>query len=195
MAATSVARGESLKSSLAVVARTIDALNQKVGEFVSWLVVLMVGVQFAVVLMRYIYGIGSIYAQESIVYMHAFVFMIASGFALLRNGHVRIDIFYAAATRRRKALIDLFGVIFLLLPVCALIAWVGWPYVVASWMVSEGSPDGAGLPAVFVLKTAILVFPILLALQGLSMALRAVLVILDDPSPMPETEVEPRVPP
>ena len=126
--------------------------------------------------MRYVFGLGSVKMQESIVYMHATIFMVAAGYTLLRNGHVRCDIFYAGASPRAKAAIDLFGVLVFLLPMCALIAWAAWPYVAASWAVREGSPEGSlGLPAVFLLKSVILVFAGLLALQGLSLALHSAL--------------------
>ena len=91
--------------------------------------------------------------------MHATVFMVAAGYTLLHNGHVRCDIFYADASPRGRALIDLIGVLIFLLPMCALIAWVAWPYVAAAWAVREGSQEGSlGIPGVYLLKSVILVF-------------------------------------
>jgi TRAP-type mannitol/chloroaromatic compound transport system permease small subunit len=108
--------------------------------------------------------------------MHATLFMVAAGYTLLHNGHVRCDIFYAAATPRRKALIDLIGVFIFLLPMCALIAWVAWPYVAAAWAVREGSQEGSlGIPGVFLLKSIVLVFAGLLALQGVALAIHSAL--------------------
>ena len=135
------------------VARAIDALNEGIGVTVAWLALFMVLLEFVVVLMRYVFGVGSVKMQESIVYMHAIVFMVAAGYTLLHNGHVRCDVFYAAATPRRKALVDLIGVFVFLLPTCILIAWVAWPYVAAAWAVREGSPEGSlGIPGVYLLK-------------------------------------------
>jgi TRAP-type mannitol/chloroaromatic compound transport system permease small subunit len=157
-------------------ARATDAVNERIGVSVAWLALFTVLVEFTVVLMRYVFGIGSVKMQESIVYMHATLFMVAAGYTLLHNGHVRCDIFYAAAPPRRKALIDLIGVLIFLLPMCALIAWVAWPYVAAAWAVREGSQEGSlGIPGVYLLKTVILVFAGLLALQGLALAARSVL--------------------
>jgi TRAP-type mannitol/chloroaromatic compound transport system permease small subunit len=162
--------------SLHGLARAIDALNEAIGVSVAWLALLMVLLEFVVVMMRYVFGLGSVKMQESIVYMHATVFMVAAGYTLLHNGHVRCDIFYAAATPRRKALVDLIGVVIFLLPMCALIAWVASPYVAAAWAVREGSPEGSlGIPGVYLLKSIILVFAGLLALQGLAMALHSAL--------------------
>jgi TRAP-type mannitol/chloroaromatic compound transport system permease small subunit len=151
------------------LARAIDRLNESIGVTVAWLALALVLVEFTVVLMRYVFGIGSVKMQESIVYMHAIVFMVAAGYTLLHNGHVRCDIFYAAASPRRRALIDLIGVAVFLLPTCALIAWPAWPYVAQAWAVREGSP------AVFLLKSIILVFVGLVALQGIALALHSML--------------------
>jgi TRAP-type mannitol/chloroaromatic compound transport system permease small subunit len=162
--------------SVHVFARTIDRLNEGIGVSVAWLALLMVLLEFAVVMMRYVFGLGSVKMQESIVYMHAILFMVAAGYTLLHNGHVRCDVFYAAASPRRKALIDLLGVFVFLLPTCALIAWIAWPYVAAAWAVREGSPEGSlGIPAVFLLKSVILVFAGLVALQGIALAMHSAL--------------------
>ena len=178
---------------LHAVARAIDALNEGIGVTVAWLALFMVLLEFVVVLMRYVFGVGSVKMQESIVYMHAIVFMVAAGYTLLHNGHVRCDIFYAVATPRTKAWVDLFGVAVFLLPTCALIAWVAWPYVGAAWAVREGSPEGSlGIPGVYLLKSVILVFAALLALQGLALAARSVLRLagIDDAAP-PDDDGEP----
>jgi TRAP-type mannitol/chloroaromatic compound transport system permease small subunit len=158
------------------LARAIDRLNETIGVSVAWLALAVVLVEFTVVLMRYVFGLGSVKMQESIVYMHATVFMVAAGYTLLHNGHVRCDIFYAAASPRRQALVDLIGVAILLLPTCALIAGVAWPYITQAWAVREGSPEGSlGIPGVFVLKSIILVFAGLVALQGVALALHSAL--------------------
>ena len=105
-------------SSLLAVARMIDALNETIGRSVAWLALFMVLVQFIVVVMRYVFGIGSIFMQESIVYMHAIVFLAAAGYTLLHDGHVRVDIFYGSATPRQKAIVNLLGVLIFLWPIC-----------------------------------------------------------------------------
>jgi len=163
---------------LRLVALATDRLNERLGRGVAWLALAMVLLQFVIVVMRYVFGLGSVKLQESIVYMHATVFMVGAGYTLLHNGHVRCDIFYAAATPRTKAWVDLFGVAVFLLPMCALIAWVAWPYVGAAWAVREGSPEGSlGLPAVFLLKTVILAFAGLVALQGVALAIHSALLL------------------
>ncbi|NNG05816.1 MAG: TRAP transporter small permease subunit [Inquilinus sp.] len=160
------------------IAASIDWLNDVVGRTVSWLTLFMVLVQFALVIMRYVFGVGSILVQESLIYAHGTLFMLAAGYTLLLDGHVRVDIFYRGASPRGKALTDLFGVIFLLAPFCILMWVASLPYVLASWSVFEGSRETSGLPAVFLLKSVILAFVVLIALQGLSLAIKSVLVLV-----------------
>lgn len=163
--------------SLAGLMRKIDGFNNSVGKIVSWLALIMVVTQFSVVLMRYVFGIGSIMIQESVVYMHSFLFMIGAGYTLLHNGHVRVDVFYREAPIRTKAIVDLFGVVFLLIPVCVLIMNSSFNYVIDSWAIFEGSKETSGIHAVFILKSVILVFCGLLILQGIAMGIRSFLIL------------------
>lgn len=160
------------------VATFIDHLNEFLGRQVAWLALLMVLVQFIVVVMRYVFGVGSIAMQEAIIYMHSIMFMTAAGYTLLHGGHVRVDIFYSRATPRTKALIDMAGVLFFLLPVVAVIYHTSLPYVENSWKVYEGSSETSGIQAVFLLKSAIIAFCVVMTLQGLSMLIHALLVLL-----------------
>lgn len=170
---------------LTALARSIDAFNGMVGRAISWIAVPMVLIQVIIVLMRYVFGIGSIMLQESVVYMHAILFMATVGYTLLHDGHVRIDIVYREASPRTKALIDLTGTLIFLIPVCILIGWVSWPYVAASWRVLEGSKETSGIPGVFLLKSLILLFTVLLAAQGFSMAIRSAFTLAGLPWPAP----------
>lgn len=155
-------------------AEGVDALNRHVGQALAWLTLGMVLLQFVVVVMRYVFGIGSVVAQEAIVYMHAIAFLLGASYTLLDNGHVRCDIFYRDARPRTRALIDLIGAFVFLIPICVMILWVSLPYVVNAWAVFEGSPEGRlGIPAIFLLKTMIPVFAVLLGLQGVSVAIHA----------------------
>ena len=157
--------------------RAIDKLNARIGATVAWFVLAMVLVQFTVVVMRYVFGISSLFMQESIVYLHGTMFMLGSAYTLLRDGHVRVDVFYREASPRHKAKVDLAGNLLLLIPVCALIFFYSWSYVLSAWRSLEGSVETSGIPAVFLLKTVILVFCGLMILQGLSQALKALLVL------------------
>jgi TRAP-type mannitol/chloroaromatic compound transport system permease small subunit len=151
----------------------IDRFNRVVGRIAAWGTLFIVVMQFAVVLLRHVLGIGSIWLSESILYGHAAVFMLAAAWTLLEGGHVRVDIFYADASAQTKALIDLAGALLLLLPFMLALAILAVPYVGRSWEVLERSREASGLPLVFLLKTLIPVFAILMALQGVAQAIRA----------------------
>ena len=144
------------------------------GRSVSWLTLFMVIITFIVVVLRYAFDIGWIALQESVTYLHAMVFLIGASWAMQQEAHVRVDIFYSRMTARNKALVDLVGSIFMLLPVMLFITWVSWEYVIDSWDVLEGSREAGGLPAVFLLKTLILVMSAMLIMQGLVQIVRSI---------------------
>jgi TRAP-type mannitol/chloroaromatic compound transport system permease small subunit len=155
------------------LADRIDRLNAAVGRAAAWACLFVVAVQFIVVLMRYALGIGSIWLSESIVYAHAAMFMLAAAWTLRDGGHVRVDVFYAEASPRRKAQIDLIGALLLLLPFMLVLLYLSIPYVARSWANFESSRETSGIPGVFLLKTLIPLFAVLMALQGISQAIRA----------------------
>ncbi len=139
----------------------------------AWLALAIVLLQFAIVVARYLFGAGSIWASETVIYAHATLFMLAAAWTLALGGHVRVDVFYAQASRRRKALIDLLGSLLLLLPFTLVLFFFSAPYAARSWAILERSHETSGLPLVFVLKTLIPAFAVLMALQGIAQALRA----------------------
>ena len=170
--------------------RAIDKLNARIGAGVAWFALAMVLVQFAVVVMRYVFGVSSLFMQESIIYLHGTMFMLGSAYTLLHDGHVRVDVFYRDAAPRHKAKVDLAGNLLLLTPVCLLIFIYSWSYVASSWRSMEGSVETSGIPAVFLLKTVVLLFCVLMILQSLSQALKALLVLVGTWAPddaYPET--------
>jgi TRAP-type mannitol/chloroaromatic compound transport system permease small subunit len=169
-----------MSTSLALAGR-IDRLNAAIGRTVAWLCLLVVLVQFAVVLMRYMFGLGSIWLTETIIYGHATLFMLAAAWTLRQGGHVRVDVFYADAGPRRRALVDLGGALLLLLPFMLVLLYFSLPYVARSWSILETSRETSGLPAVFLLKTLIPLFAALMALQGISQAIRAASVLRTPP--------------
>ena len=151
----------------------IDRLSARVGSAVGWLALAMVLVTFSVAVARYGFDSGWIAAQESTTWMHALLFMLGAAWALRTGDHVRVDVFYRKLPPRRQALVDLLGTMLLLMPFCAYLAVQAWPYVLQSWRIGEHSREAAGLPALYLLKSAILATALLLMLQGLSEAVRA----------------------
>ena len=155
------------------LARGLEAVNLWLGQSVSWLALAMVLVTFLVVLLRYAFDLGWIAMQESVTYMHAALFMLATAYTLGRDGHVRVDIFYSQRfSPRQRAWVDLLGTLFLLVPVCLFILVSSVHYVAASWSLHEGSREAGGLPGVWLLKTLILLMPALLLIQAAVWLLR-----------------------
>jgi TRAP-type mannitol/chloroaromatic compound transport system permease small subunit len=157
--------GPALEAMLSAIERTVTWL----GRAAAWLTLVMVLVTAVVVVLRYFFGIGWIWLQESVTWMHATVFLLAAAYTLARDEHVRVDIFYSRLGPRGRAVVDTAGVLLLLLPTCAWIAFTGMNYVVASWAVGEASRETGGLPGLYLLKTLIVVTPVLLALEGLAL--------------------------
>ena len=154
------------------VVRTIDSINWWVGSGVKWLTLLLVLITTYDVLMRYVFRAGSIYIQESEWHLFAANFMLAAGWTLLNDGHVRVDLVYTRLSDKKKAWIDFLGSIVFLIPYCMLVIWAAWPFVSDSWSILEGSPDPGGLPALYLLKTVIPVSFFLLGIQAISQAVK-----------------------
>lgn len=155
----------------------VDRLNDAVGRAVSWLTLAMVVAAVAVALLRYVFSIGFVWMQESYLWMHGALIMLGAAYTLRHDGHVRVDVFYGRMSQRRRALVDFAGVLLFLLPLCGMIFYISLPYVIESWAKRESSFQAGGLPGVYLMKTLIPVFCVLVALQGIVMMARAWLVL------------------
>jgi TRAP-type mannitol/chloroaromatic compound transport system permease small subunit len=153
----------------------IDRLSIATGHMASWLTLLMVIVVFVIVVMRYVFNIGLIWLQETLTWMHAMVFMLGAAYALQQEDHVRVDIFYRNMSERRRAIVNIAGVVFFIFPICGFFLWAAWDYVGASWALREVSRNAGGLPYPFIpiLKSALIIMPLAVALQGISLMLRS----------------------
>lgn len=166
----------------------IDTVTTSFGGAVRWFALGLVIVTAIIVIQRYVFGYASTKLQESVIYMHALLFLLASASALLNGGHVRVDVFYSKATERGKAWVDLFGTYLALMPTSFLILWSSTGYMASTWRILERSRESDGLAFVFLLKTAIPLFAVLMILQGFSMAARAAMTLGGEKAPdLPET--------
>ncbi len=159
------------------IARTLDHIAELTGRVVSWLTLAMVVVTLLVVVLRYVFGIGSIALQESITYLHAMVFMLCAAYTLKHDAHVRVDIFYQRWSPHTRAWVDLLGTLLLLAPVCLFIISASLDYVISSWSIHERSREAGGLDGVYILKTAIPLMALLMLLQGCALAIHSLLTI------------------
>lgn len=158
----------------------VDGLNEGAGQVAAWLTLGTVLVCFAVVVLRYGFGIGLIWLQDLYVWQHAAVFMLGAGYTLLHGGHVRVDVFYGRADPRRRAWIDIIGTLVFLLPWLLVLAWASGPFILSSWAIGEGSAQTGGLPGAYLMKTLIWVFCALVGLQGLALIARRALFLGGD---------------
>lgn len=157
---------------------TIDGFTEVVGRATAWLLPVMMALMFLVVVLRYLFNTGSIALQESVMYLHAILFMTASAFTLKHDGHVRVDIFYRTLSPRGRAMVNLFGTLFLLLPVCLFTGWFCFGYVAKSWALMEASPESGGLPLVYLLKSLMLVLVVTMTLQGIAELARNLMILV-----------------
>jgi len=157
------------------VIRFLDRVTISFAKLVALLIIPMVLLVFANALLRYVFGFGSVWLYEAVIYCFVLVMAGLAGWTLTTNEHVRVDIVYAAMPPRVQGLIDLLGAVLLMGP----FLWLMWdrslPYVSRSWKMREGSMEISGIPYVWLLKTSLLIFVAVLAIGGLSFVLRAVM--------------------
>jgi TRAP-type mannitol/chloroaromatic compound transport system permease small subunit len=172
--------------SIALAIRVICGFNAVMGVIFSFFSLGIVLVCFAVVVMRYVFQVGSVPMQDLYVWLNGMMFTGIAGYTLMRDGHVRVDILYRTARVRTKAIIDMIGVVVFLAPfLCVVVIW-GLPYVTRSWGLREGSSNFGGMPGLFVLKSFLLVFAAVLGVQAVAMFLRGVLVVAGREDLLPE---------
>lgn len=159
----------------APLVRRIDAFNDSLAKIISWFTLFMVLTMLVIVVLRYGFDIGWIAMQESVMYLHAAVFLLGCAHTLHANEHVRVDVFYRRFTSSKQAKVDIFGGLFFLLPVNIFIFVVSFDYVSLSWKIMEDSQEAGGIPAVFILKSLILIFAGTMVLQGIAQVLKNII--------------------
>jgi len=161
-----------LQKSMSGLVHRIETLSEWSGKAVSWLTLFMVLLVFFVVFLRYVLNVGSIPLQESITYLHGMVFLLGASYTLKQNEHVRVDVFYSVMSHKKKAWVDVLGNLIFLFPVCLYILFMSLDYVLLSWRINEASVEAGGLPGLYLLKSLILVMPVLMMLQGIANVLK-----------------------
>lgn len=154
----------------------IDRFSEATGKLFSWLTLLMVLVTFVIVVMRYAFDAGLIWLQESVIWLHAAVFMIGAAYTLKHDEHVRVDVFYRSMSAKKRAWVDLLGVLFFLLPLCGFLLFKSYDFASVSWAMGEASRESGGLPypLVPIAKSIVVVMPLLVGLQGISLLLSSI---------------------
>ena len=158
------------------VSAGIDALNDRIGRLIRWLVLLMVLLGAGATLLRYSsrslgLTLNLTPATEAQWYMFSVIFLLGAAYALRHDAHVRVDVLYERLGTRARGWIDLLGTLLFLVPFSLLMLWVSLPPVRASWQIRESSPDPGGLPR-WPIKALMLVSFGLLLLQAISQAVK-----------------------
>ena len=153
-----------------LISKAIDHAIKVIGTAVSWLTLIMTVITFLIVILRYVFNIGSIWMQESLVWMHSAIFLLGAAYTLKLDEHVRVDIFYRSFSPKQKSWVNIIGAIFFALPVCIFLLIVTGDFVSSSWLVKEISRDAGGLlyPAIPLLKSMLLIMPLLIIFQIIS---------------------------
>lgn len=152
----------------------IDRFSDATGKLVAWLTLAMVIVTFVIVVMRYVFDAGLIWLQESVIWMHATIFMLGAAYTLMHDEHVRVDVFYRGMSERNRAWVDALGVMIFLLPLCGFLALKSFDFAATSWSIHEASRESGGLPypVLPMLKSVLVIMPVAVGLQGVSLLLR-----------------------
>ncbi len=164
------------------IADAIDRFQDRIGKWLYWLTLSMVAIGAYNALVRYLdkytgMTLSSNTYLELQWYMFSLLFLLGAAYTLKHDAHVRVDIFYSKLSTKGKAWVDLLGTVLILFPFCVLMLWASWPAVLNSWAVLEVSPDPGGLPR-YPIKTAIPVGFLLVLVQGVSMFIRKLAIVM-----------------
>ena len=160
-------------SALLKFSHWIDALNERVGRSVSWLVLLMVLLSAGNAISRKGFNLSSNALLEIQWYLFAAVFLLCAGYTLKRNEHVRVDVISGRLSKRAQAWIDIIGGVLFLLPMSAVVVYYSWPYFVDSFVTQEWSSNPQGL-IVWPAKALIPAGFALLFLQGVAETIKRI---------------------
>ncbi|MBP2238373.1 TRAP-type mannitol/chloroaromatic compound transport system permease small subunit [Sinorhizobium kostiense] len=167
------------------LSRLVDAITERIGKAVSWLILVAVLVSAGNAVIRKAFNMSSNAWLEAQWYLFGGAFMLAAAYTLSQNEHIRIDIVYGMFSRRVQHWIDLFGHVFFLMPFVLLMVYYLVPYVRMSYLSGEVSSSAGGL-IIWPAKAILLAGFILLALQGISEIIKKIAVMtgrMDDPTP------------
>ena len=170
-----------MKKILITFSLKIDAFTEYIGKCTSWLIIILVFLVGYDVSMRYLFQSGSVGIQELEWHIFSVVLLIGTAYTLKHDEHVRLDILYRSRllTDKHRAWIDVFGILFILIPFCLLIIISAWPFVFQSYTHNEVSPDPGGLTARWLIKSTIPIGFCLLLIQGIAETIKKLNQVLE----------------
>jgi len=159
----------------------IDRVNENLGRWTSWLTTFLVLVVSYDVFSRYLLNISIVGVQELEWHIFAVIFLLAAAYTYKIDEHVRVDVFYSNFSEKKKAWVNLLGVILFLIPFCVIVIYISEFFVFSSFRMGETSPDAGGLPARYILKAFIPLSFFFILLQGISQAFKSILILKNEP--------------
>ncbi|MFN3614819.1 MAG: TRAP transporter small permease subunit [Rubrimonas sp.] len=162
---------------LAAIVHGAEAINRRVGLGVAWLTLGTVLACFATVYTRYALGVNFTWLQEAYIWQHVAVIVLGAGYTMMTGGFVRVDVFYANWTVRRRAMMDLAMTLGVLAPFLWIFAAASWRFFFVSWQIDEASKNPGGLQNLWLLKFTLVAFCALVALQAVALVARCLLVL------------------
>lgn len=162
----------------------LDRFIRRLGSWISWAWLVLVGVIVTNVTLRYVLGEGRIEFEEIQWHIYAFGFLLGLAYCMEADDHVRVDVVYERFSLTTKAWIELFGIIFFLLPFVVLVIWYAVPFIAYSVSINEISESPGGLPARWAIKSVLLVGFLLLLVATLSRLSRVTALLFGRPTPL-----------
>ena len=164
-------------STLHSISQLIDRISRLLGHSVSYMTLALVLMQISLVVMSAVFNTGSIMMQESLLYFHSMIFLGGASYTLLQDAHVRVDVFYSRMSPQAKQWVNIIGCLVFLMPVCGIIGYYAWDFVMDSWDIREGSIESSGLQIVYILKSMIVFFVFTVLLQSISEIIKSILTL------------------
>lgn len=159
-----------------------DRINEWIGHFiVSFAVLFFISIIFGDVILRYFFNTSFVFLAELEWHVFAFIILIGAGYTLLHDGHVRVDILYSMMSKKSRARVDFIGVLIFLIPSCYVVLKTTIPWVMVSYEIGEMSIDPGGIPSRFLIKSVLPIGYLLILIQGISLCIRNLFILLDDP--------------
>ncbi|SFQ00926.1 TRAP-type mannitol/chloroaromatic compound transport system, small permease component [Nitrosomonas cryotolerans] len=160
--------------------QAVDALSGSFGWLAGWLCILMICIVFIDVIARYLFDGGLIALQEMEWHLFAAVFLLGAAYTMREDANVRVDVFYARMTVRKKAIVDILGTVFFVIPMCSLILYSAYDFVTYSYKIQEISNDPGGLHYRFIFKALLPLGYFLVLMQSLTIISRNVRLLIEN---------------
>ncbi|MEZ4826603.1 MAG: TRAP transporter small permease subunit [Bacteroidia bacterium] len=152
----------------------LDSVSEWTGRVTAWFTSVLVVLMCYDVVMRYLFSQTAVWIAEMEWHLFALIFLLGAAYTLKDDKHVRVDVFYTNFSPKKQAWVNLTGTLFFLIPFCLIVIYTSFFYAEKSWTIGEGSPDPGGLPARYLIKSAITLGFVFLLLQSVAEVIRSI---------------------